>query len=109
MLKSEALFQKKQDSGASFGEVSIWQTSLMDARRVRASVGQKVILAIIILCGIIYTGDIMNRFINRDKERKFLENEYAKDSASFVVIYGRRRIGKTELIKEFIKNKSALF
>ena len=51
----------------------------------------------------------MKKFINRDNERDFLEKEYAKSSASFVVIYGRRRIGKTQLIKEFIKDKSALF
>lgn len=51
----------------------------------------------------------MNRFINREKEKDFLESEYLKDTPSFVVIYGRRRIGKTSLIKEFIKDKSALF
>ena len=51
----------------------------------------------------------MNQFINREKERAFLEREYHKDSASFVVIYGRRRIGKTALIREFIKDKKALF
>ncbi|MBQ5545617.1 MAG: AAA family ATPase, partial [Clostridia bacterium] len=51
----------------------------------------------------------MNQFINREKERAFLEREYRKDSASFVVIYGRRRIGKTALIREFIKDKKALF
>ena len=51
----------------------------------------------------------MKRFINREKERNFLKEQYEKSSASFVVIYGRRRIGKTELIKEFIKDKSALF
>ena len=51
----------------------------------------------------------MERFIDREKERGFLEEEYHKTSASLVVIYGRRRIGKTELIKEFIKNKPALF
>ena len=54
-------------------------------------------------------GDVMKKFINRDKERNFLKNEYQKEKASFVVIYGRRRIGKTELIKEFAKDKSALF
>lgn len=54
-------------------------------------------------------GDIMKRFINREKERDFLKKEYQKEEASFVVIYGRRRIGKTELIKEFAKDKSALF
>ena len=51
----------------------------------------------------------MKRFINREKERNFLKEQYEKSTASFVVIYGRRRIGKTELIKEFIKDKSALF
>lgn len=51
----------------------------------------------------------MKRFINREKERAFLEKEYAKSTASLVVIYGRRRIGKTALIKEFVKDKSALF
>ena len=51
----------------------------------------------------------MKAFINREKERAFLESEYNKESASFIVIYGRRRIGKTSLIKEFIKDKSALF
>jgi len=34
-----------------------------------------------------------------------LEEEYKKERASFIVIYGRRRVGKTALIKEFIKNK----
>lgn len=44
----------------------------------------------------------MKEFVNREKEKVFLEAEFYKDSASFVVIYGRRRIGKTSLIKEFI-------
>lgn len=51
----------------------------------------------------------MKRFIDRDKERDFLEKEYNKNTASFVVIYGRRRIGKTSLLKEFIRDKKALF
>ena len=37
-----------------------------------------------------------------------LESEYSRDS-SFVVIYGRRRVGKTTLIKEFLKNKTAFY
>ncbi|MBP3686779.1 MAG: ATP-binding protein [Alphaproteobacteria bacterium] len=47
-------------------------------------------------------------FIGRTKELKDLELEY-KNKHSFVVIYGRRRIGKTELIKQFIKDKPALY
>jgi len=49
------------------------------------------------------------RFINRDKELALLEKEYKRKDSSFTVIYGRRRVGKTTLIKEFIKNKTALY
>ena len=44
-------------------------------------------------------------FINREPELNHLEEEYSKDAARFVVLYGRRRIGKTALIEEFGKNK----
>jgi len=43
-------------------------------------------------------------FVNRTRELEVLEEEYAKKSSSFSVIYGRRRVGKTALISEFIKN-----
>lgn len=49
------------------------------------------------------------KFVNRIKEKEFLEKEYNKTDSSFVVVYGRRRIGKTALLSEFIKNKDALF
>ena len=48
------------------------------------------------------------KFIGREDELLRLNNEYVNDS-SFVVIYGRRRVGKTTLIKEFIKNKTAFY
>jgi len=48
------------------------------------------------------------KFVGRDNELSILENEYKKDDG-FVVIYGRRRSGKTTLIKEFIKDKKALY
>lgn len=47
-------------------------------------------------------------FINREKEMETLDREYKKEN-SFVVIYGRRRVGKTTLIKEFIKDKKAFY
>lgn len=47
-------------------------------------------------------------FIGRQAELSLLENEYARNGG-FVVIYGRRRVGKTTLIKEFIKNKTAFY
>ena len=46
------------------------------------------------------------RFIGRKSELSKLDAEYNRDS-SFVVIYGRRRVGKTTLIKEFLKEKTA--
>ena len=48
------------------------------------------------------------KFIGRQAELTKLNTEYAHDS-SFVVIYGRRRIGKTTLIKEFLKKKTAFY
>ena len=50
----------------------------------------------------------MDKFIGRKSELNTLEQEYQRDSG-FVVIYGRRRVGKTRLIKEFIKNKNAFY
>ena len=47
-------------------------------------------------------------FIGRESELQALHDEYQKDS-SFVVVYGRRRVGKTTLIKEFIKDKEAFY
>lgn len=49
------------------------------------------------------------KFVNRTDELRFLEKEYKNNSSSFVVLYGRRRIGKTRLIKEFIKSKDSIY
>lgn len=48
------------------------------------------------------------KFIGRQAELAKLNAEYAHDS-SFVVIYGRRRVGKTTLIKEFLREKTAFY
>ena len=48
------------------------------------------------------------KFIGRKSELSKLNAEYNRDS-SFVVIYGRRRVGKTTLIKEFLKKKNAFY
>lgn len=42
------------------------------------------------------------KFIGRHKELSTLENLYSQNDFQFVVIYGRRRIGKTALINKFI-------
>jgi len=51
----------------------------------------------------------MKRFVNRERELDVLEEQYAADGASLVVLYGRRRVGKTTLINEFIKDKKAMY
>ena len=48
------------------------------------------------------------RFIGRTAELAKLNAEYARDGG-FVVLYGRRRVGKTTLIKEFLKQKTAFY
>lgn len=51
----------------------------------------------------------MERFIDRESEMQTLNQEYERTGSSLVVLYGRRRVGKTTLISEFIKDKQALF
>ena len=48
-------------------------------------------------------------FIGRNAELKKLDEMYASDKFEFAVIYGRRRVGKTTLIKEFIKDKKSIY
>ena len=51
----------------------------------------------------------MNNFIGRKNELDFLEQKYKSENGQLVIIYGRRRIGKTETIKQFCNDKSAVF
>ena len=51
----------------------------------------------------------MKKFIDREDELATLENEYRREGSALVILYGRRRVGKTTLISEFIKDKNALF
>lgn len=48
------------------------------------------------------------KLIGRKAELEKLNTEYEHDG-SFVVVYGRRRVGKTTLIKEFLKKKIAFY
>ena len=48
-------------------------------------------------------------FWDRQRELGVLEREYNRKKGSLVVIYGRRRVGKTTLIKEFIRDKPAMY
>ena len=48
-------------------------------------------------------------FIGRERELAELNKLYASDRFEFVVIYGRRRVGKTALISHFIDEKNAIY
>ena len=51
----------------------------------------------------------MERFVDREEELATLESEYRRKGSSLVVLYGRRRVGKTTLLSRFIENRKALF
>ncbi|RKU28839.1 ATPase [Candidatus Poribacteria bacterium] len=48
-------------------------------------------------------------FLNRESELEALEQRYQSGNAEFFVIYGRRRVGKTELLLQFCKNKKSIY
>ncbi len=48
-------------------------------------------------------------FIGRNRELAELNRLYNTDRFQFPVIYGRRRVGKTALINEFIKDKDVIY
>jgi AAA+ ATPase superfamily predicted ATPase len=54
-------------------------------------------------------GRVSIMFIGRERELNKLNELYHTNCFQFPVIYGRRRVGKTALINEFIKDKDAVF
>ena len=48
-------------------------------------------------------------FINRERELAFLEEKWKEPNAQLIVLWGKRRIGKTELVKQFIKDKPYVY
>lgn len=48
-------------------------------------------------------------FIGRERELATLNKLYASNKFEFTVIYGRRRVGKTALINQFIEGKNAIY
>lgn len=49
------------------------------------------------------------QFINRKQELEFLQRKYESNESELIVLYGRRRIGKTELLNQFSMNKKTLY
>ena len=49
------------------------------------------------------------KFVDREREIAFLEETYRRSGSQLIVIYGRRRIGKTELILKFLEGKPHIY
>ncbi len=45
------------------------------------------------------------KFFGREEELKLLEEKYRSKKGELIVIYGRRRVGKSALVEEFLKSK----
>lgn len=73
----------------------------VECRWLRISLGLKVIIVIIIT--------VVMMFYDREWELESLEDEFESDGFSLFVVYGRRRVGKTELVKEFCEDKSHIY
>jgi uncharacterized protein len=48
-------------------------------------------------------------FINRVSELELLEKRFSSGKAELFILYGRRRVGKTELLAHFCEGKRAIF
>jgi Predicted ATPase (AAA+ superfamily) len=60
------------------------------------------------IINIMITKIIIMEFYNREKELELMEL-LDRSKPSFLVITGKRRVGKTELIKQFSRNRQALY
>ncbi len=51
----------------------------------------------------------MENIISRTREKQELQEALESDNAEFIVVYGRRRVGKTFLITNFFESKDCIF
>jgi len=58
---------------------------------------------------IVFTKEGVFMFVGRERELAALNKLYEEETFQMVVLYGRRRVGKTTLISEFISDKPAIF
>ncbi len=49
------------------------------------------------------------KFVNRQKELAQLNKLWREKEAQLIIVYGKRRVGKTELIKQFMKKHSGIY
>jgi AAA+ ATPase superfamily predicted ATPase len=50
-----------------------------------------------------------SRFVDRREELEFLEEVVSRGAAQLVLVYGRRRVGKTRLLLEFLRGRKGLY
>ncbi len=50
----------------------------------------------------------IRKFVDREKELETLERLYGRDGFTLVLVTGRRRIGKSRLVREFLGGKKAI-
>ena len=53
--------------------------------------------------------EIIMKFVDRKEELKVLKDRLNSDDFELVIIYGRRRIGKTRLVLESVKNREHVY
>lgn len=49
------------------------------------------------------------QIIGREKEKRLLQEAFTSEKPEFIALYGRRRVGKTYLVKNFFENKHCAF
>ncbi|AAL80758.1 ATP-binding protein [Pyrococcus furiosus DSM 3638] len=52
---------------------------------------------------------LTSKFVNRERELNFLRDHYHSGKAELIVIYGRRRIGKTYLLRKFLEETNGIY
>ena len=51
----------------------------------------------------------VSRCLSAETELKFLNDKYEENGGQLIVLYGRRRVGKPKLFREFCKGKPHAF
>lgn len=52
---------------------------------------------------------MFRNFFNRARELGFLQSRWRETGPQLLVLYGRRRVGKTELIRKFLQGKRSIY
>ncbi len=52
---------------------------------------------------------LTSKFVDRGEEMKYLENKYKSGKAELILLYGRRRIGKTYLLQKLVKEFDGVY